>query len=155
MTPDEKRFEQFLAEFEPEMAALGRAAVARLRKMLPSADVMIYDNYNFLVTGLSPSDRPSDAVLSVALSARSVALCFLQGAALPDPSRILRGSGKAVRNIRLQSEEDFGRSEVAILIDLAIMNARVPFDHGRKGTLYVKSVSAKKRPRRLAAPRRA
>jgi hypothetical protein len=147
-TTDERRFQGFLSEFEPAIAALGGAAVERLRQLLPCADVMIYDNYNFLVAGFSPNERPSDAVLSIAMSARGVALCFLRGAALPDPHRILRGSGNRVRNIRLASSADFDRPEVAMLLDVALANAPVQFDEARKGRFYVKSVSAKKRPRR-------
>ncbi|HUY41889.1 MAG TPA: hypothetical protein VMV82_10015 [Candidatus Dormibacteraeota bacterium] len=101
MRTDGKRFEAFLREFEPTIAALGKAAVARLRKRLPSADVMIYDNYNFLVAGFSPDGRASNAVLSVALGARGAKRCFLQGAALSDPHHILRGC--VARNIRLTS----------------------------------------------------
>ena len=150
-TTDERRFESFLSEFAPEVAELGRGAVKWLRKRLPSADVMIYDNYNFLVAGFSPNSRPSDAVLSIAMSANGVALCFLQGAGLPDPHGILRGSGRVVRNIRLASIDDFARSEVAMLVDVALDHARVPFDSKRTGAFYVKSVSPKKRPRRKAA----
>lgn len=147
-TKDEVRFESFLSEFLPDIAALGRAAVKRLRAELPSADVMIYDNYNFLVAGFSPTDRASDAVLSIALGARNVNLCFLQGAGLPDPMGILRGSGNVARNIRLSSTADFDRPEVATLVQVAIDCARVRFDPARKGRFYVKSVSPKKRPRR-------
>ncbi len=144
----ETRFETFLAEFPPEIAALGRAAVAKLRTQLPSADVMIYDNYNFLVVGFSPSGRASDAVVSIALAARGVNLCFLQGANLPDPAVLLRGRGSVARNIRLTSVEDFDRPEIAALVGSALTRARVHFDPSRAGRLYVKSVSAKKRPRR-------
>ncbi len=151
MSTDEPRFESFLAEFTPEIAALGREAVAWLRTRLPSADVMIYDNYNFLVAGFSPNDRPSDAVLSIAISASGVALCFLQGAGLPDPHRMLRGSGRVVRNIRLTSSDDFARPQVQRLVDVALDHARVTFDSNREGRFYVKSVSAKKRPRRKVA----
>jgi hypothetical protein len=150
-TTDERRFESFLAEFNPDVAALGREAVRWLRQRLPAADVMIYDNYNFLVAGFSPNDRPSDAVLSIAMSARGVALCFLQGAGLPDPHGMLRGSGRVVRNIRLASIQDFVRPEVAMLVEVALDRARVPFDSNREGRFYVKSVSPKKRPRRKVA----
>jgi len=145
---DEARFEGFLAEFRPEIAAIGRAAVAKLRAALPSADVMIYDNYNFLVAGFSPNARPSDAVLSIALGARNVSLCFLQGAGLPDPDGLLRGSGNVVRNVRLASAADLDTPAVAALVKAALAHARVPFDDARAGRFYVKSVSAKKRPRR-------
>lgn len=148
-TADEKRFDTFVSEFDPEIAALGRSAVARLRARLPCADVMIYDNYNFLVAGFCPNDQASDAVLSIALAARGVNLCFLQGASLPDPAGLLRGSGKVARNIRISSISDFDHAEIASLVDAALARARVPFDPSRTGRFYIKSVSAKKRPRRL------
>ncbi len=151
MTIDERRFESFLAEFEPGVAALGRAAVASLRERLPSADVMVYDNYNFLVTGFSPNERPSDAVLSIVMSAKGVALCFLQGAALPDPHGILRGSGKVVRNVRLRAIGDFDAPGIAMLLSIALDAGRVPFDPHRSGRFYIRSVSTKKRPRRKPA----
>jgi hypothetical protein len=147
-TPDERRFASFLAEFDPAVAAVGRDAVASLRAQLPSADVMIYDNYNFLVAGFSPNERPSDAVLSIAMSKRGVALCFLQGAGLPDPHKLLRGSGRVVRNVRLASADDLTRPEIQTLVALALDRARVPFEAARAGRFYVKSVSDKKRPRR-------
>ena len=147
-TADEKRFEGFLAEFEPAIAELGRAAVAWLRARLPGADVMIYDNYNFLVAGFCPNERASDAVFSIALAARGVNLCFLQGAKLPDPAALLRGSGNVVLTIRLASMADFDQAAVASLIEAAVARAKVPFDPSRSGRFYVKSVSPKKRPRR-------
>ncbi len=150
-TADEQRFETFLAEFDPVIAALGRDAVNWLHRRLPSADVMVYDNYNFLVAGFSPNSRPSDAVLSIAMSARGVALCFLQGAGLPDPHGMLRGSGRVVRNIHLGSTDDLAWPEVQMLVDVALDHARVPFETNRTGRFYVKSVSAKKRPRRSVA----
>ncbi len=148
ISADQKRFETILGEFDPAIAELGRAAVALLRARLPCADVMIYDNYNFLVAGSSPNDRPSDAVLSIALAARGVNLCFLQGASLPDPAGLLRGSGNIARNIRLASVSDFDHDDIAALVDAALADARVQFDPSRTGRFYIKSVSSKKRSRR-------
>jgi hypothetical protein len=82
------------------------------------------------------------------MNAAGVYLCFLQGAGLPDPSGVLCGSGKVARNVRLMAVGDFARPEVEALINVAIANSRVPYDANRSGRFYVKSVSAKKRPRR-------
>ena len=48
MTP-EKQLAGFLAKFSPEVARLGKAALAKMHKRFPSAIQMVYDNYNFLV----------------------------------------------------------------------------------------------------------
>jgi hypothetical protein len=39
----------FVARFRPEIAALIRAARARIRKRLPRAVEMVYDHYNALM----------------------------------------------------------------------------------------------------------
>ena len=50
----------FLGKFTPEIAALTKAARAKLRKRLPHAVEMVYDNYNFLVFGFGPTERASE-----------------------------------------------------------------------------------------------
>ena len=68
-----------------------------LRKTAPTAHEMVYDNYNFFVIGYGPTERPSDAILSLTGSANGVGLCFIHGASLPDPQKILLGSGNQTR----------------------------------------------------------
>ena len=41
----------FLAKFDPRVAASARAALAQLRKKLPGAIELVYDNYNALAIG--------------------------------------------------------------------------------------------------------
>src|ERR1039458_9537409 len=65
---------------------------------LPGAVQLVYDNYNALVIGFGPSERASEASFSIVLYPRWVTLFFLQGAGLPDPRRLLKGSGKVVRD---------------------------------------------------------
>ena len=138
----------FLAKFDPDIAADARAAMQRLQDRLPAADAMIYDNYNGLVMGFSPNERPSDAVLSILAVADHVTLCFLQGAAIEDPYCLLKGGGTTVRHVRLNSPGDLDGPKVAHLIEVALASAKVPMTEGRSGRMYVKSVSAKQRPRR-------
>src|ERR1700675_5002328 len=88
----------FLAKFEPRVAASARAALSRLRKRLPGAIEIVYDNYNALAIGFGPSDRASEAIFSIAVFPRWVSLFFLQGAKLPDPDGLLQGTGTKVRH---------------------------------------------------------
>jgi hypothetical protein len=41
-----------------------------VRKKLPTAHELVYDNYNFFVIGYSATERPSDAIVSIAAKAR-------------------------------------------------------------------------------------
>lgn len=146
---DERQIEQFLSKYTPEMVAAGKAARERMRKRMPGGIEFVYDNYNALVFGFGPDDRPSDAVLSLALMPKWVTLCFLKGAKLADPKKLLRGSGSTVRNVRLQSVQDLDDPYISRLIDNAIQAASPAFTgtHTAPHTV-IKSISAKQRPRR-------
>ena len=57
----------FLAKYSPEVAALGRAVLRKMRQRLPGAIEMVYDNYNALAIGFIPTEHPLDAIVSVLL----------------------------------------------------------------------------------------
>src|SRR5881394_966767 len=101
--PTQKQIARFLAKYTPEMVASGTDSRAKMRQVIPGGVEFVYDNYNALVFGYGPSDRPSEAVLSLAIMPRWVTLCFLKGAKLADPKKLLRGAGNIVRNIHLSS----------------------------------------------------
>jgi hypothetical protein len=119
----------FIAKFAPEMQCRIRGCRAKLEARFPDAVQMVYDNYNFLVIGFGPTRRASDAILSLAAHARGVNLCFLQrGPELPDPTSILRGSGKVVRTVALDSPDDLDSPDVGALIEVALRLATTPID---------------------------
>jgi len=139
----------FLAKYTPEMVAAGKASRAKMRKRVPGGVEFVYDNYNALVFGYGPNDRPSEAVLSLALMPRWVTLCFLKGAKLSDPKKLLKGSGNIVRNMHLSSPAHLDDPDVERLIDAAIAAAAPGFPaDGREPQTVIKSISAKQRPRR-------
>jgi hypothetical protein len=145
----------FLAKYTPEIVAFAIDARSRMRKEIPGGVEFVYDNYNALVFGYGPSERPSEAVLSLALMPRWVTLCFLKGAKLSDPKELLKGSGNIVRNIRLTAREHLEDPDVHHLVGAAIAAAAPPFPGGGAPRTIVRSVSAKQRPRRPpAAPTR-
>ena len=66
----EQQLNSFLAKYDPEVSAFARRALAKMRKLVPGAIEMVYDNYNWLVIGFSPTERPSEAIFSLVLSSR-------------------------------------------------------------------------------------
>jgi Domain of unknown function (DU1801) len=144
----EKRLQGFIDKFEPKHRATIRAARKALRKRFPTANELAYDNYNFFVIAFGPSERPSDCFVSIAAAANGVGLCFIHGASLPDPGRILSGSGKQTRFVRLPSAEMLEQPEVHALLHFAAEKARVPLPRSGRGKLIIRSVSPKQRPRR-------
>jgi hypothetical protein len=146
----EAQLKRFVDKFAPDHQRLIRAARRTLRRRFPTATELAYDNYNFFVIGYSPTDHPSDAIVSIAAAANGVGLCFIHGARLPDPKKILLGSGKQTRFIRLDSAAVLERPEVEALLAAATAAAKTPFPASGRGKLVVRSVSAKQRPRRRA-----
>jgi hypothetical protein len=146
--PAEKQLAGFIAKFTPEIARLIRGARRKMRERLPHALELVYDNYNFFVIGYGPSEKAGQAIFSLAAQAKGVSLCFLQGAGLPDPNGLLRGSGNVVRNIRLETAATLDRADVRALIKTALERAKSPIDPKGVHRLIIKSVSAKQRPRR-------
>ena len=154
-----RQLESFLDKYDPEVADFARRALGKMRKLVPGAIEMVYDNYNWLVIGFSPTERPSEAIFSLVLPPGRVTLCFLQGAGLPDPAKRLQGSGNLVRNIRLyEAGQPDARvlddPEVRKLMNVALNRAKVPMTGSRRRKLIIRSVSAKQRPRRRAPGKR-
>ena len=130
------------------MARLVRSCRSALRRRLPTATELVYDNYNFLAIGYSPTQRTSEAIVSLAAAKNGVALSFYHGASLPDPHKILLGSGKQNRFVRLEGAATLARPEVEALLRCAIKQSRSPLPSSGSGKTIIKSVSAKQRPRR-------
>jgi hypothetical protein len=138
----------FIAKYSPDVAATGRAVLRKIRKRVPGAVEMVYDNYNGLVVGFSPTERPSDAIFSFILFPRWVTMCFLFGAFLDDPQKILKGSGSRVRHVRLASAGDLDQPALRALIDQAVADAEGPMNRKSRRRLVIRAVQRKQRPRR-------
>jgi hypothetical protein len=144
----EKQLEGFIDKYAPEIGAAARASLRKLRKLVPGALVLVYDNYNALAIGLSPTERASDVVVSLALYPRWVSLFFMRSAELDDPGGVLRGGGKVTRHVVLKSAADLDEPAIRELIAQAVARSEKPFESKGRGRLIIKSISAKQRPRR-------
>jgi hypothetical protein len=147
MTP-KRQLDELIDRFTPEVATLARRALAKMRKLTPGALELVYDNYNALAVGFSPTERAGDGIFSIALFPPHVSLFFLQGAKLPDSKKRLRGSGNVVRHIVVDDMTLFDDGDVRTLILLALARSKVPLDPKQKRSLNINSISAKQRPRR-------
>ena len=144
----ETQLRGFVDKFEPRHRSLIRAVRRALRKRFPTAYELAYDNYNFFVIGYSPTERPSDAIVSMAAGANGVGLCFIHGAKLHDPQRLLGGSGNQTRFLHLDSADTLSHPDVVALMAAAAAQAKTPMRPTGRGKLIIRSVSAKQRPRR-------
>jgi len=124
-----------------------------LEEMAPCHE-NIYDAYNAVAMGYGPTDRLSDGIFHIAVYAKGVNLGFNHGAALADPARILEGTGKQIRHIKIRSTSDLERSEVRAYMrrahQLAVDDARKSGETASKVQGVVSTVKAiyprKRRP---------
>jgi hypothetical protein len=137
----------FIAGFDRSIARLARAVHAALRRHLPTAVELVYENDNALAIGFGPTERIGDVIVSMGVYARAIDLCFTQGARLPDPRGLLFGSGQG-RFLRLADAAVIGRPEVETLLATAVALSKVPLPTSGRGYTVIKSVSVRPRPRR-------
>src|SRR5277367_4024318 len=91
------------------------------------------------------NERGYEGVLAIRASANGVKLFFNRGKELPDPAKLLQGSGKQTRSIDVEGASTLARPEIASLIDEAIARNLVPFESAGRGSVVIRSASAKQR----------
>lgn len=144
----EQQLKGFNAKFEPKHQTLIRSVRKALRTRFPSANELAYDYSKIFVIGYSPTERGVDSVVATALGADGLRLYFNHGAKLPDPKKVLLGSGKQTRFVRIESTRTLIRPEVKALLETATDRAKTPFHPSGRGKLIIKPKSARQRPKR-------
>ena len=142
MTPA-AQLSQFLAKFDPAVAALARAALARVRRLAPGSIELVYDAYNALSIGFASGERLRDAFLHVAVYPRHVNIGFNRGTSLDDPAGLLQGTGRNIRHVTLTDRAMLANRELEKLILAAA--GKLP---GGRGRIIIKAIYSKQRPRR-------
>jgi hypothetical protein len=141
----EAELRALVARLAPAHHALIGTMRRSLRKRLPTAHEVVYEYSDSLVISYAPNERGHEGVLALRASANGVALYFTQGKNLPDPAKLLRGSGRQARFIRLDGAATLKGLAVAGLIDTAIARHRVPFAPSGRGPVVIRATSAKRR----------
>jgi hypothetical protein len=131
----------FIDKFSPDIAKQAEEVLQKMRELFPTAFELVYDNYNALAIGFSPTERASDTIFSIALYPRWVSLFFLQATGLIDPQKLLKGNGKVAKHIVITTPALIGRAVRALMRD-AVGKARVPFLGRGTHRLMIKSISA-------------
>ena len=144
----EAQLRDCIEKLDPKNQKLFRAVRAAVRKRFRAANELAYDYSHALVIGYAPADRGIDSIVAIAARATGVSLYFSQGPQLPDPKRLLRGSGKQTRFIQVEAASQLAHPDVEALIAATIAQARIPLPSKGKGSLIIKSDGAEKPPRR-------
>ena len=105
----------------------------------------MYEYRDWFVISFSPNEHGYEGVLAIHASANGVKLYFNQGKELPDPAKLLQGSGNQTRSIDVEGASTLARPEVARLVEAAIARNRVPFERAGRGSVVIRSTSARRR----------
>jgi len=111
----------FLDDFNPEVRTIALRARQLVRTIFPEAHEALRPTYRTIAYGFSP--KMSDEVCYIAPLANGVHLGFHYGTQLPDPQGLLKGTGKLLRHIRLESPEDLNNPALKTLLEAAKTHA--------------------------------
>jgi hypothetical protein len=119
--------------------------------LCPKANELIYDNYNAVAFGWSPTDKVGHIICSIAIgrSSKNVHFGFYWGSELSDPDKILLGAGNQYRYILVTNKKKFPKTYIKKLVTQAYTNSLGKVKDKKQiihGKTIVKSISAKKRP---------
>ena len=119
--------------------------------LCPEANELIYDNYNAVAFGWSPTDKVGHTICSIAVgrSSKNVHFGFYWGNELSDPEKMLLGEGNQYRYILVTDKEIFPKAYITELVSEAYQNSLSKVKDPKQiihGQTIVKSVSEKKRP---------
>ncbi len=142
----EDQLGELIARFTPDDRRLVVAARRWLRKRLPTLHEVVYEYRDFYVISYSPNERGSEGIFAIRGSTNGIRLYFNHGKGLPDPEKLLQGSGRQTRWIQLEGASPFAHPAVAGLVEEAIARNRVSFARKGRGAVVIRSVSAKPRP---------
>lgn len=109
---------------------------------MPTVCEIVYEYRDCFVISYSPNDHGYEGVLGLRGSESGLKLYFNRGKELPDPSRLLKGSGTMARSIDVDSASMLTRPDVANLIDAALAMNPVPFAPAGRGSVTVRSTKA-------------
>jgi hypothetical protein len=143
----ETQLRGLVTKLVPESQRLISALRRWLRRRLPSAHEVVYEYSDFVVISYSPSERGYEGVSAIRAGANDVRLYLNRGKGLPDPAKLLQGSGTQARWIQVEGASTIARPAVVQLVDEAIARHDVPFARAGRGPVVIRAKAAKRRAR--------
>jgi hypothetical protein len=146
---DTKDLLKFLLPFDGQIVELAMWLREFILDLYPECNELIYDNYNAVAVGWSPTLTIGDIFCSIAVyNNKNVHLGFYWGSKLSDPKKLLLGAGKQYRYIRIAEKGDLPADYIKELLAEAHINSLAGMKAGEPpvtGTTIVKSISPKKK----------
>ena len=144
---------KFLKPFEEDVKDLVLWLREFVWDLYPTANELIYDNYNALAFGWSPTDRVGHTFCNIAIgrTSKNIHFGFYWGSQIADPEKRLIGNGNQYRYLLVKSKKDFPKTYIKKLLKEAYINSVLKVkDQSQilKGQTITKSVSTVKREKK-------
>jgi hypothetical protein len=141
---------KFMKPFSPHIHEVVLTLREFVWDLYPQTNELIYDNYNALAFGWSPTDKVGHTFCSMAIgrTSKNIHFGFYWGSEISDPKKILLGEGNQYRYILVKSLDEFPKAYIKKLIKEAYKNSlsKVKDEKQiRNGLTITKSISEKKR----------
>src|ERR1043166_6651680 len=109
-----KDLQRFLKPFSSDIVERAMWLREFVWDLYPHCNELIYDNYNALAIGWSPTDRVGHTFCSIALggSSGNLHFGFYWGSQIADPKKILLGGGNQYRYILVPTKDDFPKAYI-------------------------------------------
>ena len=144
---------KFLKPFPPEVQETALWLRDFVWKLYPKSNELIYDNYNALAFGWSPTDRVGHVFCNIAIGRTSlnVHFGFYWGSQIADPEKKLIGNGNQYRYILVKDSKEFPKTYMKKLVKEAFVNSMLKVKDPKQiieGKTIVKSISSVKRSKK-------
>ena len=148
-----KNLVKFLKPFNKDITERALWLREFIWNLYPQTNELIYDNYNALAVGWSPTDRVGHTFCSIAVgrTSNNVHFGFYWGNELADPDKILLGDGNQYRYILVPDKNNFPKAYIEKLVKEAYAKSLAKVRDKKqimKGQTIVKSISSKKREKK-------
>ena len=125
--------------------------------LFPDCNELIYDNYNAVALGWSPTEKAGDVFCSIAVYSNHINFGLNRGSEIPNSEKILNGTGSLYRKISIKDKSDFPKIKIKKLLKEAYNNSLkrltaalaghsgIQANQALKGATILKSISPVKR----------
>src|ERR1700735_2408642 len=113
---DNKELLKFLKPYPAEVQKMALWLRDLVWDLYPDSNELIYDNYNAVAFGWSPTDRLGHSFCSVAVMPKYVHFGFYWGSEISDPEKRLLGKGNQYRYIVVREKADFPKTYIKKLV---------------------------------------
>ena len=108
-------FDEIVSRVSPHARQLAEGARALIRDVYPAVVEVPWPKQRVIGYGVGPK-KMSEHFCYISVSQKHINLGFMYGAELPDPEKLLEGSGKLLRHVRIAALEQLSNPALRQLL---------------------------------------